>query len=100
MPAGKFSVSISDLAIRDIDGLILYTAEIWGEAKTREYAEGIYQAIDALRTYPELGEKGDEAFAGQRSLPYSRHVIYYDIGERQIFVLRVLHQRASANRRF
>lgn len=95
MPVGKFALAISDLAIKDIDGIILYTAEIWGEEKAAEYIEEIYRAIDALRTYPELGEKREDALPGQRSIPANSHVIHYEVHEHEIHILRVLHQRAN-----
>lgn len=51
----------------------------------------IVDKADVLSNSPEVGRSREEVAAGVRSFPVGRYVIFYQIIDRGILILRVLH---------
>lgn len=97
MSARSVDVELSGPALRDIDGILLFTRRTWGKGQQAAYRAAIYRVLDILSRHPEAGRSRDDLFPGCRGLPVEQHVIYYyQPNDATIVVRRILHQRQDA----
>ena len=86
-------IRISPKADNDLLEMWLYSFEEWGEAQAEHYYSLIYTGIDRLGDNPRLGKACDFVSQGYRSLSVERHVVYYQLHDGFIDIMRVLHER-------
>ncbi|HYI25012.1 MAG TPA: type II toxin-antitoxin system RelE/ParE family toxin [Thermomicrobiales bacterium] len=80
---------------RDIDDILQYTLDRWGKDQADTYEADLYQAIEQLRQFPQLGR----LVAGRnRELPVRHHIILYEYTGETVTVLRVIHPRRLRDR--
>ena len=77
----------------DLVDIWIYTCDRWSEEQADRYLDELGSGIEQLRQHPELGPRCDFIREGYRSLQVNRHVVYYTVGEFEVTVVRVLHQR-------
>lgn len=77
-----------------------YTAEIWGEAQSERYLDGLSEAFDRLAVTPGTGRSRDEIRPDLLSVVRGSHVIWYRQVPAGIEILRVLHARQSSRDAF
>ena len=79
---------IMHAAVRDIEKIIEYTDENFGEVQTREYLAGLHHSFDLLTDNPKMGM----AFDGmRRRYIYKSHYVYYRIDRDILKILRIRH---------
>lgn len=83
---------LSSDAEQDLIGIIQYTDEVWGTSQTEFYIRQIYAAFEHLVEFPNSGVNRNEIAERLQSWRVAEHVIYYDIGEKQIEIVRVLNR--------
>lgn len=96
MSARRRRLILKPRARQDLRGALLYTRRQWRVEQRTEYKRLLYQAMRELVKYPDLGIVRDELCAGCRSRPTGRHVIYDQVDDEEIAVVRVLHARQDA----
>jgi len=67
-----------------------------GQAKT--YNEKLDQAFQRLQQNPEIGHSREDILPSYRALVAEQHLIIYWMRERNITVIRILHQRQDPSR--
>lgn len=88
------SYRLSRLAEADIREISLATITNWGSKQARAYLERLDKTILTLAQNPELGRDRSEIYAGARSFPSGKHVIFYRAAAQGVIeIARVLHQR-------
>ncbi|WP_445425453.1 MULTISPECIES: type II toxin-antitoxin system RelE/ParE family toxin [unclassified Alishewanella] len=87
------SYKLSSFAESDIKEIAAKTIDAWGKQQARLYAENLHNTMLMLANNPALGRMRDDIFAGTRSFPSGKHVIFYKPCKGGIDVARVLHQR-------
>ena len=98
MSARKVAVDLSRAALRDVDGILLYTRRTWGKEQQMVYRAAIYQALDMLSRHPRAGRSRDDSFSGCRGIQVAQHIIYYyQPDDTTIVVRRILHTRQDAS---
>ena len=75
-------------AERDIEKIISYTDENFGEGQTQEYLAGLYYSFDLLTDNPKMGRVFDSA---RRYYIYRSHYVYYRIDGDLLKILRIRH---------
>lgn len=81
---------ISRRASDEIDGIIRYTDEHFGEAQTAEYLGGLYGSFALLADNPKLGK----AWAGERRCYiYRSHYVFYRILDDHVFITDIRSTR-------
>ena len=83
---------LSSKADDDIDDIVDYTVETWGESQTHIYVTELYQFLQTLADNPDLGRSASEFAALLRRCNYKAHTIFYEPTEKGIFVVRILGQ--------
>ena len=88
------SYSISELALKDIDEIWIYTLEKWSLEQADRYYLLIIQEINYLSHNPNSGKSIDYIRLGYRSSKVKSHIIFYKINEsKKIEIIRVLHEK-------
>ena len=81
---------LSRQARSDIKAITRYTVEYFGEGQAQEYLDGLFYSFDLLMDNPKMGR----AFEGtMRRYVFKSHLVYYEITQTKIHILRVLHGR-------
>jgi len=81
---------LTEAADADLVTIAEYTIERHGLKQARVYAEGLFRALTLLTENPQLGSDQGHIRADTRRLVYESHAIYYELGDTDIVVLRVL----------
>jgi toxin ParE1/3/4 len=96
MSARKAAIVLQPEARRDIEDILIHSAEHWGLKQRDAYRDEIDRAFEVLRENPRLGRPRAEIAAGLRSLRVRQHVIYYRVSVQRVAILRVLHGKMDA----
>ena len=82
---------LSDLADRDLSLVYLQGIERFGFAQAEKYFDELQAALDRLALYPQTGRLRREVEPPVRMLPFRAHLIFYDIEEDGIVIVRIRH---------
>jgi toxin ParE1/3/4 len=82
--------------VADLAAIGRYSRRQWGAEQARAYSSEIAARIFKLRERPQLGHRRPDVDAQVRCLRSGRHLIFYDVSETTLTVLRVLHERQDA----
>jgi toxin ParE1/3/4 len=66
----------TDQAERDLNAIVDYTLENWGQSQAIKYVDGLEALLANLAFAPALGLNQDGIFKGLFSFPYVSHVVY------------------------
>jgi toxin ParE1/3/4 len=95
MPHYKFT----EQAECDLDAIVEYTLENWGQAQAVKYVDGLEALLGNLAlTPPSLGVNQNGIFKDLLSFPYVSHVVYYVKNPDGVMVIRILHKRMDTKR--
>ena len=96
MPKKRDEYRLSPAALRDLEGIWLYTLEQWGLGQAQHYTDEITAAFDKLVNNPQQGMSCENMRKGYRRGLVRRHVIYFRVTEYGIAIIRVLHALMDA----
>lgn len=75
----------------DLQQILDYTRERWGDAQRFRYSQAINRALRQLREFPFAGRDRSDLGPGIRSYPVAEHVIIYLVRGDHILIVRILH---------
>lgn len=87
--------SLAREAYADLEDIDRYTLETWGEEQRIAYVTGLFDQFETIAGNPGLGRPRHDIDEGVFSLPYERHVIFYEVYVGRCHVLhaaRDVHQ--------
>lgn len=93
-----YSIHKSVDAEEDLTNIWLYTVQEWGALQADDYLDQLEYGILQLQENPKLGRPRDDVRAGYRSLSVNQHMIYYNISQSTIHIVRVLHGKMDPDR--
>lgn len=76
----------------DLENILRYTKETWGFDQAKKYGSKIFNTFDKIADSPKIGAKADYIFKNIQKLNVNSHIVIYTIKEKQVTILRVLHQ--------
>lgn len=79
---------------RDFQDILLYTARKWGETQRIKYKSKLDAALLRIKNNPHQGRFK----LGYMVYNAERHLIFYKILGREIFIMRMLHEKMEAVR--
>lgn len=88
-------VKIKPRALSDLAAVKAWGINNWGEARAREFLEGLVDAIERLAQFPNLGRARPALHPDLRSVLYRGYVIFYTIEDDTSVVIAVLHERRN-----
>jgi len=85
---------LTQKAYEDLKSIAIYTQENWGRSQRILYMKMFDDAFHELSNNPEYGVKIDDIRKGYYKYRIGSHLIFYRIiFERDIEIVRILHQR-------
>lgn len=91
---------LSQEAATDLNGIVDYTVERWGNTQARAYMDALQGRLTELAHQPRLGRQRDELAEGLLGFPFEIHIIFYRRAAFGITVVRILHKRQDAPMHF
>jgi len=91
---------LSQKAEEDIENILSYTLETWSMRQASIYQQGLEDCLTMLAVKPELGRDASFISPNTRRFPYQSHIVFYTIKEKNIYILRILHQSMDYKRHF
>lgn len=89
---------ISPTARDDLRDIYHFGLRNWGQSQTDRYLEKLKECLWSLTERPRMGVERPDLFPEVRSFPVERHVVFYQVQEKHIGIVRVLHSRQDPNR--
>lgn len=86
-------------AIDDVDSILAYTKNTWGEEQAETYFDGLEKQAQLLADRPALG-KFYEPYKdkGLRVFPYEKHLIYYSEVSFGVILMHITHETMDQSR--
>lgn len=84
--------NLSSKADGDIDNIVDYTLETWGESQTHKYVSELLQFLQSLAKNPNLGRSASEYSPLLKKYNFKAHTIFYEPTKSGVFVVRILGQ--------
>lgn len=84
---------LSKAAERDLEQLYRYTVTQFSLVQANSYLEELERALILLAEFPAMGRSAEMVRPNLRSYINQSHIIYYRIREKDILIVRILHQR-------
>lgn len=89
---------LSKSAERDLEQLYHYTIRQFGLTQASDYLLELEGVFELLAEFPTMGRSAEMIRPNLRSHTHQSHVIYYRKRAKDIFILRVIHQRMDHKR--
>jgi toxin ParE1/3/4 len=84
----------------DLESILQYTLQTWGDDRMRAYSARIFAALDELSTFPNIGKRRDDLRPGLLSYLAAQHIVFYVASEDELTVHRIIHSRRDADAEF
>ena len=86
---------LSPAAAEDIENILQYTLDTWGENQFEIYLATFQQTFDVILADPEspFSKERNELFQACRSIPSGQHIIFFRVRKGNIEIIRILHKR-------
>ena len=76
----------------DIDDMYLYGLINFGETQADLYSDKIKKGLKTIQANPEIGRLVTTVNPAIRRFDFERHVIFYDIKDDEILIVRIIHR--------
>ncbi len=93
MPKKYAEYRLTPEAKSDMEAIWLYTLEEWGLEQANRYTDELTEVFSQLVENPKTATSCDHIRNGYRLRKFGRHVIYFQLTDYGIAVVRVLHDR-------
>jgi toxin ParE1/3/4 len=82
---------LTPAAADDIDAITEFTRVTWSLDQSLAYVDKIYDVLDQIAEFPDIG-RGEQDFGTDfRSKPVAAHRIYYRVDREAVLIIRILH---------
>jgi toxin ParE1/3/4 len=92
-PPERYTLHLSRQAERDLEGILQYTYETYGDGQRHMYAAALDHALATITGNPDLGHRRPDLSDRHRAFTVEQHVVVYTVSGQRINVARVLHGR-------
>lgn len=80
-------------ALADLKSIARYTEDTWGREQRNKYLTKLDESFHALAEKPHMGRTCDDIRDGYRKYHIGRHLIFYRQANKDIEIIRILHNR-------
>lgn len=92
------TVKLLPLAVKDLDSIWDYIS-INSEFYASKYIDRLEAACRRLGAMPGIGQcRSDTVFFGVRSVPEGSYVIFFEVGDDTVEILRIIHSARDMRR--
>ena len=89
---------LSNEADQDLRGIYLYSYQEFGEDQADKYLLGLEKTFQMISDNPRIGRERPDIDHLVRCVEHGKHVIFYDLYEDHILIVRVLHGRMDVRK--
>ncbi len=86
-------VEFSEAAAKDIEIIFERSVIDFGLNQTELYYSSLKNCFDLLDKNPQMGSEATDIKSGYHRFLHQSHVIFYQISDEGIFIVRILHKR-------
>ncbi len=86
-------------ATEDLTDIWQYTFHAWSESQADKYFSELIEACQILANNPNLGKNYPNITTNYFGYLINKHIIFYEISDEGILVIRILHGRADLKNR-
>ena len=91
----EYRLILSPKAQQDVEDILQYTGEKWGESQVPIYHNKLNRALESILADPSSGQITGDLSESHLVYPVGSHVIVYRLQANVIGVVRILHKRMS-----
>ncbi len=88
-------VPIKPQARTDLLAIRAWGEQRWGSERSRDFLEGLIEAIERLAEFPQMGRSRSAFLPGLRSVRYRGYAVFYLIEAERAVVVAVIHERRN-----
>ena len=85
--------TLSNKAAHDLENIYQYTFREFGEHQADSYLNELEACFNLLADETEIAQKANEIREEYYRYPFRKHSIFFKLKDKDIFVVRVLHQQ-------
>ncbi len=82
----------------DLEAIAEYTIKRFGAEKARSYLADFKSCFDRLVENPVIGRRVEHLGAGLRRFEQGSHIVFYQVADYGVLIVRVLHYRMDVRR--
>ena len=94
----RYTLRLSRQAERDLESILQYTYETYGERQRQIYADALHEAFETLTGTSSLGHRRPDLSERHRAFHVEHHVVVYTVSGRTVNVSRILHENMDFTR--
>ncbi len=94
MPEGR-RIRLKPRARTDLLAIRAWGEAQWGKARSREFLEGLIEALERLAAHPHMGRPREAFLPGLRSIRHRGYVIFHILEEETPVIVAVIHERRN-----
>ena len=88
-------------ALEDLENIWIYSFINHGEKQANKYLKELDASLNKiLLKNPKIGIKCNHIRAGYRKYQINKHLIFYKLTTKRIYIIRILHKRMESKRHF
>ncbi len=91
---------LSRLADNDLIDIITYTKQKFGSNQTKKYLLEINSVVESLINNPYLGKRRLDILPDIYTFPVGAHLIFYKLDDKQLLIVRILHESRDYQKYF
>ncbi len=92
--------TVSPLARRDLKEAWIYSKGRWGRSRADRYIGDLAAVMSRIADNPLLGQDCDDVRPGYRRHPAGSHMVFYELRDNMLVIIRVLHQQMNVEDKF
>ena len=91
---------LSPAAAEDIENILQYTLDTWGENQLKIYLATFQQTFDSIIADPEspFSKERNELFPKCRTISSGQHIVFFRVRKGDVEIVRILHKRMDFSR--
>lgn len=94
----RYTLRLSRQAESDIESILQYTYETYGERQMQIYAAALHEAFETITNNPGLGHGRADLSERHRVFHVEHHFVVYTVSGQTVNVSRILHERMDCTR--
>jgi len=93
-----YTLHLSRQAERDLENILQYTYETYGERQQQIYADALHEALALLTDNPGLGHRRSDLSERHLAFRVEHHFVVYTVSSQTVNVSRILYERMDFTR--
>jgi plasmid stabilization system protein ParE len=94
----RYTLRLSRQAERDLEHILQYTYETYGERQQQSYADALHEALETITGNPSLGHRRPDLSERHLAFRVEHHFVVYTVSGQTVNVSRILYERMDFTR--